>query len=221
LPLPSPGVIRRDTPTEVDGSGKANKKTASARGWLSKDSERSARFISRLSRPANFARQFAEATISSFSSGCPPSFPREETAVERNSIVRSVHEYFIRAIDTPDDIRCIRYGSFRNYGETFSPPLPLFYDAVIIASRSYPLHHFSRATNSKLEARQTSDFIGTAGCAGAAKRKEPEIVAQMNLKYCRSTSLHLSPVARPSFQLSIILSFVRASACALRAERCY
>lgn len=41
----------------------------------------------------------------------------------------------------------------------------------------------------------------------------------MNLKYCRSTSLHLSPVDRRSFQLSIILPFVRASTRALRAER--
>lgn len=37
----------------------------------------------------------------------------------------------------------------------------------------------------------------------------------MNLKYCRSTSLHLSPVDRRSFQLSIILPFVRASTIAL------
>lgn len=40
--------------------------------------------------------------------------------------------------------------------------------------------------------------------------KEPEIVAQMNLKYCHSTSLHLSPVDRRSSLLSIILPFVRA-----------
>ncbi|KAM0724903.1 hypothetical protein ACS0PU_009287 [Formica fusca] len=42
--------------------------------------------------------------------------------------------------------------------------------------------------------------------------KEPEIVAQMNLKYCHSTSLHLSPVDRRSSRLSIILPFVRAFA---------
>lgn len=63
---------------------------------------------------------------------------------------------------------------------------------IIIASRSCSPRRSADVANASNE-RRISDFIGTPSCAGAAKRKEPEIVAQMNLKYCRSTSL--SPVS--------------------------
>lgn len=76
------------------------------------------------------------------------------------------------------------------------------------------LSHFS------LPARRLSDFIDNrwkgerVSCVRMSwvKRKEPEIVAQMNLKYCHSTSVHLSPVGRRSSRFSIILPFVRAFA---------
>lgn len=87
------------------------------------------------------------------------------------------------------------------------------------------LSHFSQ----QLPARRLSDFIDNrwkgerVSCVRMSwvKRKEPEIVAQMNLKYCHSTSLHLSPVGRRSSRFSIILPFVLSLAEQLNQVRSF
>lgn len=88
------------------------------RGRPSKDSEHSVRFISRLSRSANFARQFAEATISSFPSGRPSSFLRRRNDRGKLNYAIGPRIFYTRYRHSPDDKRCIRYGSFRYYRTT-------------------------------------------------------------------------------------------------------
>lgn len=135
---------RRDTPsTEAERRTKRRRTNAGT----SRDNERG-EFISRLSRPANFTRQFAEATISSFPSGRPPSFPPRRNG--GGNSMGSTRGYFTRYRYFRRYY--IRYGSFRCSRITakcsFLFLLLLLFllfsmMRIIIASRSCP----SRATN--------------------------------------------------------------------------
>lgn len=138
--------------------------------------------------------------------------PSAKKSRRGNSITRSVYEYFVRSIDTPNDTRRIRYASFlcsriKTEHSLFLRLLLLFSTRIIIVLRSCLPSPFLSSHQRRFQRGELLILL-VRQVAGAAKRKEPEIVAQMNLKYCRSTSL--SPVSDRSvlFPTFHYLSFV-------------